>query len=598
MVMRHGGRSERLNSFNPYHSNAYNNNAPQMQQQQPQIESSNKIYVGNLPYTTTLEAIQSYMSACGEMRICNLLRTPDGRSKGCALIEYASREEADNAISSMNETLFEGRRLAVRYDREPSKGFQTSSASGNTRVYIYNLHWSIQWQELKDFMRKAGDIRFAEVFKTQDTKRPKGYGMVDYVTDEFAKKALDILNNTEFGGNIVTVKDVEDRNYNIYSDFTFPGNDNMHSSGGRPFNKNYHQQRQFPTNRYGAIPNFSNPGNYGMGNMDMGMGMGMSGGNSNNSGMMNSGPPGFGVGSGIGTGAGAGFGGVGPGFGPIGPGGSVGGMMTPVVGSFDNSLGSYVAPIGAGFNGGVGGGPMGNNFYGVSGPAGFGGMGTGFETGVGGIGPAGGGGMYGSGFNSGPAGFGAGSGVDMANNGMFPNGGMGGDLNNRSRNGQNFNSGVSGPYSSQVHNEFWTGGSGSGGAGGRGVGPKSGFGGGGMVGTVNSSVGGSGGNADGNKRIYVGNLAYEVTWRQLKDHFRFKYGDDAITYANVKLSDTKQSKGCGIVEFQTAALATDAIATMNNSILCGRPIFVREDRDYGGTWNRPGDGGAGGGGDR
>ena len=33
----------------------------------------------------------------------------------------------------------------------------------STRCYVGNLSWSVAWQDLKDHMRSAGDICFADI---------------------------------------------------------------------------------------------------------------------------------------------------------------------------------------------------------------------------------------------------------------------------------------------------------------------------------------------------------------------------------------------------------------------------------------------------
>lgn len=53
-----------------------------------------------------------------------------------------------------------------------------------------------------------------------------------------------------------------------------------------------------------------------------------------------------------------------------------------------------------------------------------------------------------------------------------------------------------------------------------------------------------------------------------------------VVRANVlTLPDSNRSKGCGIVEYQDLASAQNAIETLNDTVLKGRPIFVREDRE-------------------
>ncbi|KAG9294124.1 hypothetical protein G9A89_021483 [Geosiphon pyriformis] len=77
-------------------------------------------------------------------------------------------------------------------------------------------------------------------------------------------------------------------------------------------------------------------------------------------------------------------------------------------------------------------------------------------------------------------------------------------------------------------------------------------------------------------RVYVGNLAYEVKWGQLKDFMR-QAGE--VVFADVLLQANGMSKGCGVVEFRTPEEARRSIDTLNDTLLLGRPIFIREDRE-------------------
>jgi RNA recognition motif-containing protein len=76
--------------------------------------------------------------------------------------------------------------------------------------------------------------------------------------------------------------------------------------------------------------------------------------------------------------------------------------------------------------------------------------------------------------------------------------------------------------------------------------------------------------------VYVGNIAWRVSWQDLKDHFR-EIGEP--TYAEVFYDGDGRSKGCGVIEFQSIGEAEQAIKKMTDTKLKGRPIFVREDRE-------------------
>lgn len=80
-----------------------------------------------------------------------------------------------------------------------------------------------------------------------------------------------------------------------------------------------------------------------------------------------------------------------------------------------------------------------------------------------------------------------------------------------------------------------------------------------------------------NTRLYVGNLSWEVTWQDLKDHMRTSGG--RVVRCDVLQESSGRSKGCGIVEFSSAREAADAIDKLNDSELKGRKIFIREDRE-------------------
>lgn len=94
--------------------------------------------------------------------------------------------------------------------------------------------------------------------------------------------------------------------------------------------------------------------------------------------------------------------------------------------------------------------------------------------------------------------------------------------------------------------------------------------------TSGREAGGGGGGRS--RTVYVGNLAYEVTWQDLKDHMRAA-GD--VVHAEIMAMHDGRSKGCGIVEFATPEGASSAIEQLNDSELRGRLIFVREDRERG-----------------
>lgn len=89
------------------------------------------------------------------------------------------------------------------------------------------------------------------------------------------------------------------------------------------------------------------------------------------------------------------------------------------------------------------------------------------------------------------------------------------------------------------------------------------------------ATGGTGPITIGN-RVWVGNLSFQTGWQDLKDHFK---AAGHVLYADIIENAEGQSKGCGIVEFESPADALRAISMLSNSCLDDRLIIVREDRE-------------------
>ncbi|MBP5296644.1 MAG: RNA-binding protein [Bacteriovoracaceae bacterium] len=73
-----------------------------------------KLYVGNLPYQVTEDALTNYFAQAGQVSSAKIITDRDtGRSKGFGFVEMATEEEANTAIETLNGKEFEGRTLRV-----------------------------------------------------------------------------------------------------------------------------------------------------------------------------------------------------------------------------------------------------------------------------------------------------------------------------------------------------------------------------------------------------------------------------------------------------------------------------------------------------
>lgn len=80
--------------------------------------NSNKLYVGNLPYSVTDSQLGEMFSQFGTVQSASVIMDrQSGRSKGFGFVEMGSPEEAQAAAEQMNGQEMEGRALVVNEAR-------------------------------------------------------------------------------------------------------------------------------------------------------------------------------------------------------------------------------------------------------------------------------------------------------------------------------------------------------------------------------------------------------------------------------------------------------------------------------------------------
>eukprot|EP01010_Urceolus_cornutus_P004616 NODE_740_length_1380_cov_177.709992_g558_i0.p1 GENE.NODE_740_length_1380_cov_177.709992_g558_i0~~NODE_740_length_1380_cov_177.709992_g558_i0.p1 ORF type:complete len:395 (-),score=82.23 NODE_740_length_1380_cov_177.709992_g558_i0:194-1324(-) len=79
----------------------------------------------------------------------------------------------------------------------------------------------------------------------------------------------------------------------------------------------------------------------------------------------------------------------------------------------------------------------------------------------------------------------------------------------------------------------------------------------------------------GNCRAYVGNIPFDLTWQNVKDHIKAYL---PVRKVEINLDAQGRSTGWGLAEFGTPADLRSAVSLLDGSLLAGRPLQVRPDR--------------------
>ncbi|KAL3538857.1 hypothetical protein ACH5RR_002223 [Cinchona calisaya] len=148
------------------------------------------LYVGDLDFNVTDSQLYDLFNQVGQVvsvRVCRDLTTR--RSLGYGYVNYGNPQDAARALEMLNFTPLNGKPIRVMYShRDPSV---RKSGSGN--IFIKNLDKAIDHKALHETFSTFGNILSCKV-ATDVSGQSRGYGFVQYDSDEAAQKAIEKLN--------------------------------------------------------------------------------------------------------------------------------------------------------------------------------------------------------------------------------------------------------------------------------------------------------------------------------------------------------------------------------------------------------------------
>ncbi|KAL4179691.1 hypothetical protein AMTRI_Chr13g121320 [Amborella trichopoda] len=151
---------------------------------------STSLYVGDLEANVTDSQLYDLFSQLGQVvsvRVCRDLSTR--RSLGYAYVNYSNTQDSARALEVLNFTILNGKPIRIMYShRDPS-----IRKSGAANIFIKNLDKAIDNKALHETFSAFGNILSCKV-ATDASGQSKGYGFVQYDSEEAAQTAIEKLN--------------------------------------------------------------------------------------------------------------------------------------------------------------------------------------------------------------------------------------------------------------------------------------------------------------------------------------------------------------------------------------------------------------------
>jgi arginine/serine-rich splicing factor 4/5/6 len=178
-----------------------------------------RVFVGGLTYRVRERDSEKFFRKYGRIKEVAM-------KNGFAFVEFDDYRDADDAVYELNGKELLGERVSVERARGTPRGCDQWRGSGGGRGYgpprgrsrdkygpptrteyrliVENLSSRVSWQDLKDYMRQAGEVTYADAHKQR-----RNEGVVEFASYSDMKNAIDKLDDTELNGRRIRL--IEDR---------------------------------------------------------------------------------------------------------------------------------------------------------------------------------------------------------------------------------------------------------------------------------------------------------------------------------------------------------------------------------------------------
>lgn len=161
----------------------------------PGIEPGKAIYVGNLFFEVTEDALRQQFESFGEIASVRVVTDARGLSRGFGFVEFANVEDASAAVDKLDQKPLQGRRMAVQFNkpRDRPRSSPTQHQPSKT-LFIGNMSFEMSDKDLSDLFRDMRNVMDVRVAIDRNTGQTRGFAHADFVDVESAKEAFDKLN--------------------------------------------------------------------------------------------------------------------------------------------------------------------------------------------------------------------------------------------------------------------------------------------------------------------------------------------------------------------------------------------------------------------
>lgn len=170
-----------------------------------------RVYVGSISFELKEDTVRQAFVPFGPIKSINMSWDPvTQKHKGFAFVEYELPEAAQLALDQMNGVMMGGRNIKVG---RPSNMPQAApiieqimvEARTYNRIYVASIHPDLTESDIQSVFEAFGRIKSCKLSASSPPAKHKGYGFIDYETEQAATDAIGAMNLFDLGGQYLRV---------------------------------------------------------------------------------------------------------------------------------------------------------------------------------------------------------------------------------------------------------------------------------------------------------------------------------------------------------------------------------------------------------
>eukprot|EP00117_Sycon_ciliatum_P045021 scpid26796/ scgid1869/ Probable RNA-binding protein 19; RNA-binding motif protein 19 len=168
-------------------------------------QQQSTLFLKNLNFRTTEDTLKTVFMSIGPIQSVTIAKKKDPKNPGKTLsmgfgfVEFAQREHAMEAIKNLQHHSIDDHNVELKMsDRTtkvaPRAGKRAkSSAAPSKKILVRNLPFEANGKEIRELFKAYGQINTVRLPKKPGTNNHRGFGFVDFLSEQEAERAFDAL---------------------------------------------------------------------------------------------------------------------------------------------------------------------------------------------------------------------------------------------------------------------------------------------------------------------------------------------------------------------------------------------------------------------